>query len=148
VFLFFVFQHLERLIIPNSKRIPNKTLCDVLRQNPDLLRLDISNKLNPKVNASIVETLAQSCRSLTVLKLSDYRVEDPRSLLVLCGRVASGCVERGEMYKMSVSMHPPEKEHSSIPAKKGAFNNGNGASLQLQLPEYASQESNNVAPID
>lgn len=148
LFLFFVFQHLERLIIPNSKRIPNKTLCDVLRQNPDLLRLDISNKLNPKVNASIVETLAQSCRSLTVLKLSDYRVEDPRSLLVLCGRVASSCVERGEMYKTSVSMHPPEKEHSGIPAKKGVFNNSNGASLQLQLPDYPSQESNNVVSID
>ena len=73
-------------------------------------------------------------------------MEDPRSLLVLCGRVASSCVERGEMYKTGVPMQPPEKEHSGSVAKEGVSGNGNGSSLQL--PDYSSQESNNVAPID
>ena len=68
-------------------KIPNKALCDILQQNPSLLHLDISYKLNPKVDVSVVRTLAHSCRYLSVLKLSDFRVEDPRCLLVLCGRV-------------------------------------------------------------
>ena len=80
-------QLLEQLIIPNCKKIPNRTLCDVLQQNPSLLNLDISNKVSPKVDASIVHTLAHSCRYLCVLKLSDFRVEDPKCLLVLCGKV-------------------------------------------------------------
>ncbi len=79
-------QHLERLIIPHCQHISNKTLAEVLRQNPSLLHLDISNKEKPKVDASIVDTIARSCRNLTVLKLSDYRVEDPKVLLVLCGK--------------------------------------------------------------
>lgn len=33
-------------------------------------------------------TIVHSCRCLRVLKLSDYRLEDPKTLLVLCGRVA------------------------------------------------------------
>ncbi len=79
-------QRLEKLIIPHCKRVPNKTLTELLGQNPSLLHLDISNKEKPKVDAGIVSTIAQSCRNLTVLKLSDYRVEDPKVLLVLCGR--------------------------------------------------------------
>lgn len=80
-------QLLEKLIIPNCKKIPNKTLCDVLQQNPSLLFLDISNKMNPRVDVSVVNTLAHHCRFLRVLKLSDFRVEDPKCLLVLCGKV-------------------------------------------------------------
>ena len=82
----FYAQLLERLIIPNCKKIPNKSLCDVLKQNPSLLELDISNKVSPKVDVSVVDTLVRSCRYLTVLKLSDYRVEDPKTLLLLCGK--------------------------------------------------------------
>ncbi len=59
---------------------------NLLLNNPSLLELDISNKLSPKVDLSIVETLAHSCRCLTVLKLSDYRANDPKTLLVLCGK--------------------------------------------------------------
>ena len=80
-------QRLEQLIVPNCKKIPNKALCDVLRQNPSLLELDISNKVSPKVDATVVQSLAHSCRFLRVLKLSDFRIEDPKCLLVLCGRV-------------------------------------------------------------
>lgn len=58
----------------------------MLEQNPSLLELDISNKVNPKVDVSIINTLVRSCRHLTVLKLSDYRVEDPNTLLFLCGK--------------------------------------------------------------
>ena len=99
--LLFSVQRLERLIIPNCKKVPNKTLCEVLLQNPSLLRLDISNKLSPKVDASVVDTIAHSCRHLRVLKLSDYRVDDPKSLLVLCGKVVARTsnldeAERGE----------------------------------------------------
>ena len=80
-------QCLEQLIIPLCKKIPNKALCDVLQQNLSLLYLDISNKDKPKVDASIIRTLAYSCRYLSILKLSDFRVEDPKCLLVLCGKV-------------------------------------------------------------
>lgn len=83
---FFSAQLLERLIIPNCKKIPNKSLCAVLEQNPSLLELDISNKVSPKVDVTVVDTLVRSCRYLTVLKLSDYRVEDPKTLLLLCGK--------------------------------------------------------------
>lgn len=38
----------------------------------------------------MVETLARSCRHLTILKLSDYRVADPTTLLVLCGKRVAG----------------------------------------------------------
>ena len=50
------------------------------------MQLDISNKISPKVDVSVLDTIARSCRYLTVLKLSDYRVNDPRTLLVLCGK--------------------------------------------------------------
>ena len=83
---FVIRQLLERLIIPNCKKIPNKTLCTVLTNNPSLLEIDISNKVNPKVDLPVVNTIAHSCRYLRVLKLSDYRVEDPKILLVLCGK--------------------------------------------------------------
>ena len=36
---------------------------------------------------SVVHTVSHSCRFLRVLKLSDYRLEDPKCLLVLCGKV-------------------------------------------------------------
>ena len=35
----------------------------------------------------VVNTIAQSCRCLTVLKLSDYQFKDPNDLLILCGKV-------------------------------------------------------------
>ena len=101
-------QHLEKLLIPTCKRIPNRALCDVLRQNADLLWLDISNKLNPKVDARVVETIAWSCQYLRVLKLSDYHMEDPRSLLVICGRIAVGSnnsLERRKGYETSIEDH-------------------------------------------
>ena len=81
-------QHLERLIIPHCKKVPNGILCDVLRQNSSLLHLDISNKQSPKVDAEVIRTIARSCHNLRVLKLSDYRLEDPHCLLYLCGKVA------------------------------------------------------------
>ena len=59
----------------------------MLQQNPSLLYLDISNKVSPKVDVSVVHTLAHSCQFLRVLKLSDFRVEDPQCLLALCGKV-------------------------------------------------------------
>lgn len=83
-------QHLEKLIIPNCKKIPNSKLCDVLRQNPSLLHVDISNKTSPKIDSDVLSSLAHSCRHLRVLKLSDYRIEDPTHLLVLCGRDLAG----------------------------------------------------------
>lgn len=79
-------QHLEKLIIPNCKKIPNEKLCEVLRRNPSLLHVDISNKTDPKIDSDVLTSLAHSCRHLQVLKLSDYRIEDPTHLLVLCGR--------------------------------------------------------------
>ena len=38
------------------------------------------------MDVSVLDTIARSCRYLTVLKLSDYRASDPRTLLVLCGK--------------------------------------------------------------
>lgn len=87
--LLLFFQHLEKLLIPNCKKIPNSSLCKLLTSNPSLLSLDISNKLSPSIDQEVMKTLVHSCRCLTVLKLSDYRPEDPLSLLVLCGRVAA-----------------------------------------------------------
>lgn len=81
-------QHLEKLLVPNCKNIPNDFLCKLLTLNPSLLDLDISNKMNPFIDQAVVTTIVKSCRYLTVLKLSDYRLEDPENLLVLCGRVA------------------------------------------------------------
>ena len=75
-------------MVPNCKNIPNDFLCKLLTLNPSLLDLDISNKMNPFIDQAVVQTIVKSCRYLTVLKLSDYRLEDPENLLVLCGRVA------------------------------------------------------------
>lgn len=127
-------QHLEKLLIPTCKRVPNRALCDVLRQNPDLLWLDISNKLNPKVDAGVVETIAWSCQYLRVLKLSDYHMEDPRSLLVICGRVAVGSnnsLERREGYE--TSMQPLKREHSRVSVKKTVTDDSSRTSLQTNL---------------
>lgn len=61
-------------------------LCKLLASNPSLLDLDISNKQDPFIDWSVLRTIAQSSRCLTVLKLSDYRLEDPNDLLILCGK--------------------------------------------------------------
>ena len=80
---------MEELLIPNCNKIPNDTLCKLLvKTSPSLMCLDISNKLSPTIDREVMRTLVHSCRYLTVLKLSDYRTEDPKTLLVLCGRVA------------------------------------------------------------
>lgn len=75
-------------MIPNCNKIPNSSLCKLLTLNPSLLSLDISNKLSPSIDQQVMRTLVHSCRYLTMLKLSDYRLDDPNNLLVLCGRVA------------------------------------------------------------
>ena len=79
--------------------------------------MDISNKLSPKVDASVVDTLARSCRHLTVLKLSDHRLEDPKSLLVLCGRVVvsppannADLAEREDRVARGVTISVPTSE--------------------------------------
>lgn len=74
------------MIIPNCKGISNNLLCKLLSSNPSLLTLDISNKQDPFIDQTVVTTIAQSCQCLTVLKLSDYQLEDPNDLLGLCGK--------------------------------------------------------------
>jgi hypothetical protein len=75
------------LIIPNCKEISNDSLVKLLVLNPSLLDLDISNKQSPFIDQTIVAAIAQSCRCLTVLKISDYQFDDPNDLLILCGKV-------------------------------------------------------------
>ena len=53
------------------------------------------------MDVSIVETLAYSCRCLTILQLSDYRASDPRTLLMLCGKQA---IEKQRMTERTSSI--------------------------------------------
>lgn len=74
------------MFIPNCKKVSNESLCEILKSNPCLLALDITNKLTPCIDREVMKTIVYSCRFLTVLKLSDYRLDDPENLLVLCGK--------------------------------------------------------------
>ena len=73
-------------MIPQCRGVSNDLICKLLCSNPSLLNVDISNKQDPFIDQAVVSSIAHSCRYLTVLKLSDYYLEDPSDLLVLCGK--------------------------------------------------------------
>ena len=53
-----------------------------------------------------MKTIVYSCRYLTVLKLSDYRVDDPHNLLILCGRrVAASNSAQSPVNSLQSSSH-------------------------------------------
>ena len=67
-------------------------LCDVLQKNPSLLHIDLSYKASPRVDGGVVQTIAQFCRHLRVLKLADCQLKNPDDLLALCGRKVVACL--------------------------------------------------------
>lgn len=109
------------MVIPNCKKISNEQLCGLLTQNPSLLTLDILNKLTPTINLTVLNTVVRSCRYLTVLKLSDYRVEDPKTLLLLCGRVVSTPPDNSQgvqAHQDSAAMDSSREEEDSLSSEK------------------------------
>ena len=99
-------------MVPNAKNVPNDLLCNLLTQNPSLLTVDISNKINPTIDQTVIRVLIKSCRYLTVLKLSDYQLEDPNDLLVLCGRVAVS--KSSPPTPQNSEEHLPDRDEDSI----------------------------------
>ena len=90
-----------------------------------------------------METIARSCQYLRVLKLSDYHMEDPRSLLVICGRVAVSSNSRDERGMRQ----PPKREYGSVPVKKTVTDDNSRISLRTNLLD-SCQGGKHAAPTD
>ena len=71
------------------------------------------------MDVSVVDTLAYSCRFLRVLKLSDFRVEDPQCLLALCGKVILPNTETSKevVAQDTTDIHTIETCDNEVPEK-------------------------------
>ncbi len=92
-----------------------------------------------------MKTIVYSCRYLTVLKLSDYRLEDPESLLVLCGRRV---VATSNSTQSLISPVASQNSICKLAEKDSSVLNSNSTMTERESEELMERVNNLLLPDD